>query len=228
VEVAETNRQRDSRPVDDGLTAAIARVRDAFAQHPRREVIEGCPHCRGSVSVDEHDLFSLTISLGGTIGGRDDVKGLLPLLLERLVTSLELDPGVVLGMLPREEWRTWPEAGQDGVDGYLDAVWRSLLAEYPSQVGSFVDAAAFLAAVDAAAESIDRFLDVWNVTPGSAADRHLADTVNGLNFAARRSSTLDAWLHRETVRDRLYRAFERDHDSLWADDLAQAYDLLRT
>ncbi|WP_203920703.1 hypothetical protein [Rugosimonospora africana] len=175
--------------------------------------------------VDEHDLFSLSISLGGTIGGRDDVKSLLPLLLERMVTSMELDPGVVLGMLPREEWRTWPEAEQESVDSYLDAVWRSLLAAYPSNVGSFVDTVTFLVAVSTA-ESVDRFLDVWDDTLGSAADRHLADTVNGLNFAARGPRTLDAWLRRATVRDRLYEAFERDHDSNWADDLAQAYDLL--
>lgn len=212
--------------MDDGLTTALTRVRHAFARYPRRAVLEGCPHCRGSVPVDEHDLFSLTISLGGTVGDREDVKSLLPLLLERMVTSMDLDPGIVLGMLPREQWRTWPEAEQDGIDGYLDAVWRSLLAAYPSQVGSFFDAATFLAAVGAAV-SVDRFLDVWNVTPGPAADRHLADAVNGLNDAARGSSTLDAWLRREAVRDRLYRAFERDHDSIWADDLAQAYDLLR-
>lgn len=106
-------------------------------------------------------------------------------------------------------------------DSYLDAVWRSLLAEYPSQVGSFLDTATFLDAAVAAGESIDRFLDTWDVTLGPAADRHLADTVNGLNFMARRLSTLGAWPRRETVRYRLYRASERDHATSWADDLAR-------
>lgn len=205
----------------------MARVRRAFAPYPRRMMLDGCPHCRGSVRVDEHDLFSLTLRLGNTVGDRDDVKGLLPLLLERLVTSTELDPGIVLGMLAHEQWRTWPQAEQDAVDSYLDAVWRSLLATYPSQFGSFPDTATFLDAAAYTSEGVDRFLDVWTNLQGSAADRHLADAVNGRSFAARTSSILDTWLRRETVRDRLYRAFERDHESIWADDLAQAYDLLR-
>ncbi|MGC5016969.1 hypothetical protein [Micromonospora sp. DT47] len=212
----------------DELAAAMARVRDAFARYPRRTVLDGCPHCRGSVLVDEHDLFSLTISLGNTVGGLDDVKSLLPVLLERLVVSVELDPGMVLAKLPRGEWRTWPAAEQEAVDGYLDAVWRSLLADHPSRVGSFLDAATFLDAAGSTGESVDRFLDLWDVTLGSPADRHLAETVSGFDFAARKPSALGDWLRRETVRDRLHRAFERDHDSVWADDFARAYDLLRS
>jgi hypothetical protein len=141
------------------------------------------------VQVDEQDLLSLTFSLGNTVGDRDDVKSLLPLLLERLVASDELDPAIVLGILPREQWRTWPHAEQDAVDGYLTTVWRWLLAAYPPQVGSFLDAPTFLDAVAATGEEAGRCLDIWSDTPGSAADRHLADAVNGLNFASRKSGT---------------------------------------
>ena len=138
--------------------------------------------------VNEHDLYALTISLGNTVGTRDDVKSLLPMLLERLVATGELDPGIVLGKLPREQWRTWP-GHEAAIDGYLDAVWRSLLAEYPPRV-----------------RIVHR-------------RRHLR---------RRRPSTLGSWLRREAVRDRLHQAFERDYDAPWADDLARAYDLLRT
>ncbi|MCG5469528.1 hypothetical protein LADH09A_003443 [Micromonospora sp. LAH09] len=140
--------------MDDELTAALARVRDAFARYPRRAVLDGCPHCKGSVVVDEHDLFSLTISLGNTVGDRADVKSLLPVLLERLLVSEDLYPAIVLGKASYEEWRTWPRAEQ-------------------------------------------------------------------------KPSVLGDWLRRDTVRDRLHRAFERDHDTPWADDLARAHDLLR-
>ncbi|MER7335215.1 MULTISPECIES: hypothetical protein [unclassified Micromonospora] len=213
--------------MDGDLSVAVARLQEAFIRYPRRTVLEGCPHCRGSMPVDDRHLFSLSISLGNTVGGRDDLKGLLPLLLERMVTSRELDPAIVLGKLPREQWRTWPEAEQRAVDGYLDAVWRSLLATYPSQVGSFVDTTVFLDAVVAGGDGVERFLDAWDATLGSAADRHLADAVNGLNFASRRLTMLAAWLCRETVRDRLYRAFEREHATAWGDDLARAHDLVR-
>jgi hypothetical protein len=212
--------------MDGELEAAVARLREVFARYPRRAVLEGCPHCQGLVPVDEQNLFSLTIRLGNTVGDRDDVKSLLPLLLERLITSGELDPVIVLAKLPKEQWRTWPVAEQDAVEGYLDALWQSLLLEYPSRVRSFPDADTFLDAAAATGESVSRFLDTWDATGGSAADRHLAELVTGCDFAARRVATKLTWLRRETVRDRLYRAFERDHDAPWAGDLARAYDLV--
>ncbi|MEH1167287.1 hypothetical protein V6V47_18070 [Micromonospora sp. CPCC 205539] len=213
--------------MDGEVAAALGCVRDAFARYPRRAVLDGCPHCKGPVVVDEHDRFSLTISLGNTVGSRDDVKSLLPVLLESLVASDDLYPAIVLSKLPREQWRTWPRVEQDAVDGYLDAVWRSLLADHPTRLGAFVDTATFLDAAGATGESIDRFLDLWDGTLTPAADRHLAEAVGRLDFATRKPSVLGDWLRRDTVRDRLHRAFERDHESAWADDLARAYDLLR-
>jgi hypothetical protein len=212
--------------VDGDLASAVAMLRQAFARYPRSAVLDGCPHCRGQVRVDDAHLFSLTISLGNTVGGVDDVKSLLPTLLERLVTATDLVPTIVLSKLAHERWRGWPPAEQAAVDGYLDAVWRSLLTAYPSRLGSFDDASAFLDAVAAAGEGVDRFLDIWDGTAGSAADRHLAEMVNGLRFAARRPGVLGEWVGRAAVRDRLLRAFDRDHDRPWADDLAQAYDLV--
>lgn len=129
--------------VDGGLGIVLAQLGQVFAPYPRRAVLDGCPHCRTSTSVDEHDLFSLTIRLGNTVGDREDVKSLLPLLFERLVTSNDLDPGIVLSKLTQEQWRTWPPVEQRAIEEYLDAVWRSLLAEFPSRVGAFVDAAKF-------------------------------------------------------------------------------------
>ncbi|MET7866344.1 hypothetical protein [Micromonospora taraxaci] len=213
--------------MDDDLTVALARLRDAFARYPRRAVLDGCPHCKGDVLVDEHDLFSLTISLGNTVGSRDDLKSLLPVFLESLVVSEDLHPGIILGKLPREEWRTWPQDEQEAIDAYLDAVWRSLLARHPPRLGAFEDAATFLDAARAAGEPVERFLDVWDATPTSSADRHLAEMVSRLDVVKRKPSLLGDWLRREAVRDRLHRAFERDHDSAWADDFARAYDLLR-
>ncbi|MDG4781128.1 hypothetical protein O7614_15880 [Micromonospora sp. WMMD961] len=213
--------------MENELRAALTGVRDAFARYPRRAVLDGCPHCKGSVLVDEQDLFSLTISLGTTVGTRADVKALLPVLFERLLAADDLDPGIVLGKLPHQEWRTWPGREQTAVDAYLDAVWRSLLAGHPSRLGSFTDPATFLDAARAADERVDRFLAVWDATLTPPADRHLADLVSGLSFANQKPSVLGDWLRRDATRDRLHRAWERDHDSPWADDLARAYDLLR-
>ncbi|SDJ96162.1 hypothetical protein [Nonomuraea jiangxiensis] len=212
--------------MDDALAAAVGRLRETFARYPRRTVLEGCPHCRGPVRVDEHDLFSLTLRLGGTVGTDDDVKSLVPLLLERLATGNELVPSVISSLLVRQDWRTWPAAEQEAVDGYLMVVWRLLLAEHPPRVGSFGDAAEFLGMADELCGGIGLFLHDWDTIRGSAADRHIADLVIGWVGGAQLPAAVLTWLHRDVVRDRLYDAFERDHDAAWADDLARAYDLL--
>ncbi|SPL88275.1 unnamed protein product [[Actinomadura] parvosata subsp. kistnae] len=212
--------------MDDGLTTALKRLREVFARYPRRAVLDGCPHCRGSVRPDEHDLFALTISLGNTVGSVEDVKSLLPLLLERLVTGDELDAGIVLGKPAAHGWRSWPQDEQDAVEGYLMAVWRSLLSGYPPRAGSFGDAAGFLGAAGELTGDVGAFLGEWDTAGGPAANRHLADLVTGWAGGARLPAEVLTWLHGELVRDRLLAAFERDHDSAWADDLARAYDLL--
>lgn len=160
------------------------------------------------------------------MGDREDVKSLLPLLFERLVTSTDLDPGIVLSKLTQEHWRTWPPAEQRAIEEYLDAVWRSLLAEFPSRVGAFVDAAKFLDVALSTGAGIERFLTAWNAILGPASDQHLAQLVSTGGFAGRRCTVASAWVCREAIRDRLLTAFERDHDAVWADDLAVAYDIL--
>jgi hypothetical protein len=212
--------------VDDDLAAVLARLDQAFAPYPRRAVLDGCPHCRPATPVDEDRLFALTLRLGGTVGGRDDVKSLLPLLFERMVTSGELDGSIILSTLDKERWRHWPSAEQQAIDDYLDAVWRSLLSRFPSEIGAFPHAAAFLDAAAMTGDSIERYLAVWDTLLDPAADRHLAQLVSEHNFADARRRDLTAWLCRKATTDRLVSAFERDHDAVWADDLAMAYDLL--
>ncbi|MBB6350456.1 hypothetical protein ACWGH8_12750 [Nonomuraea muscovyensis] len=211
--------------MDRDVARAVTRLREVFDRYPRRPVLEGCPHCRGGVPVDEEHLFGLSIGLGGTIGTTDDVKALLPLLLERLVTGHELFPGTVFALLAREGLGDWPAAEREAVEGWLMAVWRSLLTGFPARAGAFGDAADFLADV---ARLVDPspFLDTWDGLSGPEADRHLAGLVAAWARGARLPAEALAWLGRDRVRERLFAAFERDHAAAWADDLAAAYDLL--
>ncbi|WP_328522736.1 transposase [Kribbella sp. NBC_00359] len=218
------------QPGNDSVSSATGsqpQHRLFFAPYPRRAVLDGCSHCRPSRPVDEHDLFSLTIRLGNTVGSREDSKSLLPLLLERLVACNELDPGIVLSNLSREQWRTWLPVEQQAVEEYLDRLWRSLPTELPSRIEAVLDAAESLDAAALTGDGIDRFLAACNTLHGAAPDQHLALLVNGYGFADPHRKVTTAWLCREAIRDRLLTAFGRDHDSAWADDLASAYDILR-
>jgi hypothetical protein len=193
--------------MDPALAKAIADIEAMFAGYPRRAVLEGCPHCVGDVRVEDHDLFSLTIRLGNTIGTEADVKALLPTLLRNLVTGDELDPGIVLGKVAP----SWLEPERLAVERFLDVVWQRLLAEFPPNLGAFHDVPTFLRAVP----NPDHFLASW--PHGSAPDRHLAAYV---------LATTDDWAHRNEVRDRLLEAFERDQDEPWADEFAVAHDFV--
>lgn len=203
----------------------MTRVREAFARYPRRPVLEGCPHCRGRTPVDEEHLFELSMRLGGTVGTRDEVKALLPLLLERLVTGHELFPGTVFALLAREGLRGWAATEREAVEGWLMAVWRALLTRFPARVGAFGDVADFL---DDVARLLDPspFLDAWDGLRCPEADRHVAGLVGAWARGARLPGSVPAWLGRDAVRERLYAAFERDHAADWAGELAAAYDLL--
>ncbi|MEV6768418.1 hypothetical protein AB0N05_07270 [Nocardia sp. NPDC051030] len=209
----------------DDIVSAVAGLARAFEPYPRRAVLDRCPHCGPPVRVDELGLFSLAIKLGNTVGDRNDVKALLPLLLERLVVSEELNPEIVLAKLPQFEWRDWPSDEQRAIDDYLDAVWGALLAEFPPRTGGFTDVSEFLRAIAAAGIVPDRFLDAWDVLVGSAPDRHLALLVHGALFA-RGGDAVTAWLQRDVVRRRLFHAYERDHSAAWADEFVYAYDLV--
>ncbi|UGT42385.1 hypothetical protein LTV02_02895 [Nocardia yamanashiensis] len=211
--------------MDRVVAAALTELNRVFANYPRRPVLDRCPHCGPPVPVDEIDLFSLTLKLGNTIGTRSDVKALLPMLLECLVNSTELDTDMVFGKLPQEDWHAWPPVEQRAIDQYCDAVWQAILAEFPSRLGAFGQAEDFLRPAAAAGIPLDRFLTVWDNRAGSAADRHLAALVSGPLPSDRDATAVRAWLARDDLRHRLFRAYERDHDLPWADELALAHDI---
>lgn len=215
-----------SPTAEQRVAIAAQNLAATFASYPRRAVLDRCPHCGPPVRVDECDLFWLSIKLGNTVGDRDDVKALLPRLFESLVATGELDPGIVLGKLTQEQWRDWPPIERQAIDDFLDAVWDSLLAEFPSRLGAFTDVGEFLRAVGAAGAGLDRFLARWDTVHGRSADRHLAALVNDVFWMTGRPGAVHAWLRRDLVRQRLFQAFERDGDTAWADDIAMAYDLL--
>ncbi len=125
------------------MARALRDLEQAFAKYPRRPVLERCSHCGPPVRVADADLFWLSLKLGNTVGGDDDVKALLPLLFERLTTTDELDPDMILGKLAHLNWRSWPTAERNAVNAFLDQVWLVLLSEPQPSTGGFTDAAGF-------------------------------------------------------------------------------------
>ena len=221
----------DGEPAAVQLAGSLARLREAFSGYPVRDVLPGCPCCKGDVRWAEYDLHSLAISLGNLIGTFDDLKSLLPMLLTRLVAedveaSERPDERVVLGKLAAERrWRDWPAAERDAVDAYLHAVWRALLSTYPARTGALADAATFLCAVEPVYGDLTGFLTAWRAVNPPAADRHLADLVHAWVYTADLPDQVVRWLRTPGTRGLVYLAFVRASGTA-ADDLARAYDFL--
>ncbi|AYF74862.1 hypothetical protein D7D52_14430 [Nocardia yunnanensis] len=209
----------------EGITAALRDLSAAFAPYPRRPILDRCPHCGPPVQVADADLFWLSIKLGNTVGDSADVKALLPLLLEHLATTNELDPTIVLGKLTQWDWRSWPPVEQAAIDRYLNQIWLALLSQSPSRIGAFADPAAFLEALSAVNVPLEPFLSRWDSMQDKEADHSLAKFIVSLPVQPC-SPELQAWIARKDVQDSLLRAFERHHtDPQQADTFANAYDI---
>lgn len=117
----------------------------------------------------------------------------------------------------------WPVEHRDSVERYVHAVWKALLARYPSEVGGFVDAAGFLRAVAPLyRERLVMFPQMWRAINPPAADRHLADLVLAWVGGAELPPPVVAWLRRPVVRGYVFLAYVRGRSSPWAATLARA------
>jgi len=209
------------------LGDAVRRLREAFADYPARPVLEGCPHCRGTVVVADEDLFNLSLRLGNTVGTYADLKSYLPAMLEDLATGGDLDESIVLGRLhDRPGWETWPDAEREAITAYLHTVWRVLLSAYPARAGAFRDSYTFLRAMNGLYPDIGPFLREWDAVRTPDADRHLAAFVDSWTYRQDFPAAAVTWMRLPEVRDRLFQAFIADPDGPAADEYASAYDLL--
>jgi hypothetical protein len=213
--------------MDADLGTAVRRLRAAFAGYPVRPVLEGCPHCRGTVVVADEDLFDLSIRLGNTVGTYADMKSHLPAMLEDLATVGDLDESIVLGRLrQRPGWETWPDAEREAITAFLHTVWRMLLSAYPARTGAFRDSFTFLREMNGLYADIGPFLREWDAVRTPDADRHLAELVASRTYRRQFPAAAITWMRRPEVRDRLLQAFVAHPDGPVADEYAGAYDLL--
>ncbi|SBT37460.1 hypothetical protein [Micromonospora auratinigra] len=166
------------------LDTAVTRLYAAFADRPRPVTMAYCDHC---VSAEEvaallrvppraltaDQLRRYATKCVSTWGDVDDLRRLLPRLLELLATG-ELDdpvlPESLLGTVG-PHLAAWPAGQRQAVEAYLRAWWAATLSAYPGRW----EATTVLAAVGAAGLDVRPFLVAWAADGGAAAARHLAD-----------------------------------------------------
>ena len=171
------------------LRAAIGGLYATFASYPLKRVIAGCPHCVSGADSDALHVQTLNALTADdvryyatkamtTFGDAEDFKHFLPRLLELLARELAaggagedlgFNEAILGGQLALAGYANWPAVEREAVDRFLDAMWRALLARFPTKL----DAETYLCFL-AQFTGLDRYLAVWRGTRTRTALAHAA------------------------------------------------------
>lgn len=205
---------------------AIERMYKVFSRHRLRTTFEGCPCCwdpdETYVLRSTHlskltaaELYNYEWSATWTCGDEQDLKYFLPRILELTLTPQPHSPEieVILGILNRIEWMTWPPDERDAILGVLEACWEAAFTNFddvtwPGQV---------LVGLAHAKVPLTPYLDRWLTIDTDFARTSLAETIrtqvisNATTIRLWRgpddhhgSDEIEAWLKSETVQQYLF------------------------
>lgn len=135
---------------DAALEMKIADVYRVFAC-PKPEVIEGCPCCVERREVDVllatplrelgiKPLGRYMVSVFLTVGGQQDFKYLLPRILDLAIYKAEEAPDaeLVLNKLAHANWRSWPFAQQQAVEGLIGLWFERAVRRHVEQADGYL------------------------------------------------------------------------------------------
>jgi len=240
---------------DDTLHDAISRFYTMFAPYPLHRFIAGCPCCVGPTDdarIRSKPLRDLTAEDVGrysfkaltTWGTVDDYKHFLPRLLELVIDDPSFDEVIVPTKLQWAQWQHWPEQERRVIDSYLLAVWRCILgSDDPAPLRRWPDD--WVTFIGRIVDDMTSYLALWQDSTVVSARRHLASFVcdNSIyllpNKGARtlldvywkerphQMNQVIAWLSEPQRQTQLEQAFFDHATEPWADELAQAADVLR-
>lgn len=236
------------------LLVAIEDVYRAFKTYPFRKDMEACPCCVSGES--QHNLARVRLrelraeELGRyafkamtTWGSVEDYKHFLPRVLELAA----LDPGaaepgldleLIASKLHHALWLTWPFAERAAVDMYFEALWRTVVAQHPSNASE--RAIDCFRACSYAVGDGSRFLKIWEQETSLNASLHVAASVVSEAGAVvgedvreptwwrapQHYRVLVEWLQHPARMHRLHNDFEENLNAPDSTRLAEAIDLL--
>lgn len=229
------------------LESALEALYATFSRYDGTH-IEGCPHC---VSFDDNaalrrapvrqlggELYRYLFKAMTTWGTEEDFKHFVPRLLELYASSS--DAWLLCDKLAYARWRSWPEAEQRAVEGYLVSSWRAELAAIgPPLPGNALLETMLTLDLDIAPYDLRIKLDAWRAEGSPEASRRLAGFVLehgvelfwGSRSVGRRTlwnarpemaEDVRAWLLEPATRARLESSFVEYGDA----EVARAFDLL--
>lgn len=146
-----------------------------------------------------------------TWGTADDLRALLPRVLELLTAGLlATPPEVAFARVRQSDVAGWPLDEAAAFDDIVEALWLTTLAEHPAAVGH--PAMRVLAAIAELDKDLSPYLDDWMLLAtsprtGAAARRHLADLARRVHHLQDTGIGLDGlfWSPRSAAVDQMHR-----------------------
>lgn len=232
------------------LESAIAVLYETFAVYSLRPHIEGCPCCvtednQKSIQSktlkllrsDELNYFAFkSMTTWGTVA---DFKHFLPRLLELIAFDPEnffWSETVIGSKLNYANYDKWQAEEKAAVEEYLVCLWSYILANYPSPS---IEPSEFIDSVGEVFEDLTLWLDIWQNHQSINALLHLSNFIENeisfnslkleleiIDLSSVQIEQLFTWLLRSQIVKKLERAFFNNIESAYADQLANAIDVL--
>lgn len=221
------------------LSEAIEGLYVAFASRPRRESIDGCPHCVGTedqarlarvplrqLSSDQLSRFAFKAMT--TWGEPQDYAHFLPRILELSAfgSALGLDLKFVAQKLSYGDWKSWPLHEQRAIREVYEAAWREELISDPRR-GRTSD---LLEALSVVFGELSPFLAAWEEDRSLNSALRLAEVLEehwpdlAKHGYLQRGPPIGGWLMDPARKQFLEATFEQQLGTPHADLLAKAID----
>ncbi len=111
-----------------------------------------------------------------TWGSLDDFRHFLPRLFELVAIDGGggwIDPETLFGKLAYGGWQTWPQDERRAIVGFLHALWRNVLGQFPHPFT--IDSC--LCAIGQAEDDLQGYLEAWDIAASASAACHFATFV---------------------------------------------------
>jgi hypothetical protein len=216
---------------------AIEQLYIVFARYPVRRNMPACSCCITSKEIiwltttplqalTESDIGRYHFKAMTTWGDTEDFRHFLPRIFElinKFPNDLYFGLERICDKLQYAQWLTWPLQEQQAVLTALLAHWQLTLTDFdPHYDQMSID---YLHALEPMIEDISPFLTVWQDMESVATLRNMARFVLEQQYGPFQKQIIN-WLLQPAIRQRLEDYFFRYEQESFANELAQAIDIL--
>jgi hypothetical protein len=218
------------------LQERIEHIYTTFAGYLLYPPVEGCPHCvshedqeritaKPLRELTKEDLLRYTLKALTTWGDVNDLKHFLPRMLELVVFNRFPYLDYICDKLNYAHFERWPETERQSIMALVLQLWDASLRDLPQSPAS---PDILLGELSPILDDYIPLLNDWRSRRTSYALRRLAYFIckNIWQGQFQKHQQVQQWFHEPATKAALEEGFYRFIDESWANELAQAVDVL--